>query len=144
MSFNVSINWSASWRKSASSPDTQGVETHADTKSMSASWVCKSFCWARTYSSCRRTDVAQKVLCLQGMKLWALFHRRWRAIKDNTQRSQLFRFNFKQIMLAAMWVKDWRTTRLEAEIFLEKMVKASKCWSTVGSNRDKVTRYGDT
>lgn len=22
-------------------------------------------------------------------------------------------------MLAAMWVKDWRTTRLEAEIFLE-------------------------
>lgn len=74
-----------------------------------------------------RTEILQKswwgskrfvfFFFLWRMKLWALFHRTWRPMKDDTQGSELFIFHFKQIMLAAM--RRLKATWLEPERFLE-------------------------
>ena len=89
---------------------------------LQTSWVCKSFCWARTYRDFAEELMRLKTFCcffffLWGMKLWALFHRTWRPMKDNTPGSELFIFHFKQIMLAAM--RRLKATWLEPERFLE-------------------------
>ena len=59
----------------------------------------------------------QNVLLLWGMKLWALFHRRWRVMKDDTEGSEWFVFHYKQIMLATM--RGLKATWLEPERSLE-------------------------